>query len=110
MPRNELSFLRLPDEIQIRGDTYPWRVQIKALEGARWDPKCIMWRVPATTNIDELIEVHDKVVYGDPPRCTWGRCCSHAKLEDSYYMGPLCYRCPKHGVRSHGKKAGYTGD
>lgn len=93
----------------IGGATYQWKDAIKALKGAKWSPAERIWRIPMSTDIAELVNAYNKHLE-DTMHPHYGVCCTLAKLEDEYYMGPLCYRCPKHGTRGHSKKAGYTGD
>jgi hypothetical protein len=93
----------------ISGRTYDWKEDIKAFTGSRWSPTEKVWRIPLTTDIAELIKLHDEWVERTMPK--WGRCCELAKGKDSYYMGPMYYSCPKHGDRPVTKRGfGYTGD
>lgn len=114
-----LTFEKTDTHWIITGKTFDWKDKIKALSGAFWSPAEKAWRVPVTTNIEDL---QDDVVLTEVERQQelkrlkalpppYGRCCKRAEVKDAYSHGPMYFQCPEHGKRPLTKKGfGYTGD
>lgn len=117
--------------IQLAGDTYPIKDQIRANRG-RWNPAERVWTLPAGTDTaflteamavaapsgalpkpETAAEIYRRVAAAVAPFKPVSRddpCCSAAApfYEDGPHghYGPRHYRCPHHGV----KRGTYTGD